>query len=78
VKYAGAPLLVALMGVVGYIVHQAYSGTETVRFGAFTHGNAQEIGAKLFKEYLLPFEITSVLVLIAIVGAIVLAQKEVE
>jgi NADH-quinone oxidoreductase subunit J len=78
VKYAGAPLLIALMGVVGYIVRQAYTGTETVRFGVFTHGNAQEIGAKLFKEYLLPFEITSVLVLIAIVGAIVLAQKEVE
>jgi NADH-quinone oxidoreductase subunit J len=78
VKYAGLPLLAGLGGVVGYIVHQGYNGTETVRFGVFTHGNAQEIGSKLFKEYLLPFEITSVLVLIAIVGAIVLAQKEVE
>ena len=77
VKYAGAPLLLGLMCVVGYIVHQGYNGTETVRFGAFTHGNAQEIGAKLFKEYLLPFEITSVLVLIAILGAIVLARKEI-
>jgi len=78
VRYAGVPLLAGLMGVVGYIVHQSYGGTETVHFGAFTHGNAQEIGAKLFKDYLLPFEITSVLVLIAIIGAIVLASKEVE
>jgi NADH-quinone oxidoreductase subunit J len=78
VKYAGLPLLAGLIGVVGYIVHVGYTGTETVRFGAFTHGNAQEIGIKLFKEYLLPFEITSVLVLIAIIGAIVLARKEIE
>jgi NADH-quinone oxidoreductase subunit J len=78
VKYAGLPLLAGLAGIVAYIVHQGYEGTETVRFGAFTHGSAQEIGSKLFKDYLLPFEITSVLVLIAIIGAIVLASKEVE
>jgi NADH-quinone oxidoreductase subunit J len=32
----------------------------------------------LFKEYLLPFEVTSVLVLIAILGAVVLARKEID
>ena len=52
--------------------------TEGVRFGAFQHGNALEIGMKLFTAYLLPFEVTSVLILIAIVGAIVLARKEVD
>ena len=76
--YAGVPLLLGLAGIVGYIINRVYTGTETVRFGQFTHGSAQEIGIKLFKEYLLPFEITSVLVLIAIIGAIVLARKEVE
>ena len=35
------------------------------------------VGRKLFTAYLLPFEVTSVLILIAIVGAIVLARKEV-
>ena len=32
----------------------------------------------LFTKYLLPFEITSVLILIAILGAIVLARKEMD
>ena len=32
---------------------------------------------KLFTSYLLPFEVTSVLILIALVGAIVLARKEI-
>jgi NADH-quinone oxidoreductase subunit J len=49
-----------------------------VKFGSFTGGSAQEIGKKLFTVYLLPFEVTSVLILIAIVGAIVLARKEVD
>ena len=37
----------------------------------------REIGRALFTEYLLPFEVTSVLILIAIIGAIVLARKEI-
>ena len=49
--------------------------TEGVVFGAFQGGTALEIGTKLFTAYLLPFEVTSVLILIAILGAIVLAQK---
>jgi NADH-quinone oxidoreductase subunit J len=77
-KYAGLPLLAGLIGVVIYMLRGAFAGSESVRFGAFTHGGAYEIGIKLFKDYLLPFEVTSVLVLIAIVGAIVLARKEVE
>ena len=41
-----------------------------------TYGSATEIARLLFKPYLLPFEITSVLVLIAIMGAVVLARRE--
>ena len=35
-----------------------------------------EIGVKLFREYSLAFEATSVLILVAMVGAIILARKE--
>jgi NADH-quinone oxidoreductase subunit J len=35
------------------------------------------IGAKLFTDYLLPFEVTSVLLLVAIVGAIYMAKRRV-
>ena len=38
----------------------------------------RDIGNALFTTYLLPFEVTSVLILIAILGAIVLARKEID
>jgi NADH-quinone oxidoreductase subunit J len=41
-----------------------------------TFGSPQQVGQLLFSQYLLPFEITSILLLIAMVGAIVLTKKE--
>ena len=38
--------------------------------------NIQEISTELFTKLLLPFEVTSVLILVAILGAVVLARKE--
>ena len=38
-------------------------------------GNVKVIGRVLFQDYLLPFEVTSILLLIAVVGVIVLAKK---
>lgn len=39
-------------------------------------GNAEAVGQALYTTYLLPFEIASVLLLVAMVGAIVLAKKD--
>jgi NADH-quinone oxidoreductase subunit J len=39
-------------------------------------GSPAQVGAALFSKYLLPFEITSVLLLVGMVGAIVLTKKE--
>jgi len=39
------------------------------------HGTAAGMGRLLFKDFLLPFEVTSVLILIAIMGAVVLARR---
>ena len=36
----------------------------------------QQLGMSLFQDYLLPFEVTSILLLVAMVGAIVLIRKE--
>ncbi len=38
--------------------------------------NIQELSTELFTKLLLPFEVTSVLILVAILGAVVLARKE--
>jgi len=41
-----------------------------------TMSNLRELGMALFNQYLLPFEVTSILLLVAMVGAIVLIRKE--
>jgi NADH-quinone oxidoreductase subunit J len=51
-----------------------HSGTGDVAIGAVP-GAPKVIGNLLFHEFLLPFEITSILILIAIMGAVVLASK---
>jgi NADH-quinone oxidoreductase subunit J len=38
--------------------------------------NAQAVSRGLFSDYLLPFEILSVILLVALVGAVVLAKTE--
>ena len=52
-----------------------YSGTGSVELGAMP-GPPKTIGWLLFHDFLLPFEVTSVLILIAIMGAVVLATRE--
>jgi NADH-quinone oxidoreductase subunit J len=42
-----------------------------------TFGTTAALGRQLFTVYLLPFELTSVLLLVAIVGAVVLAKKRI-
>jgi len=39
-------------------------------------GTPQAIGASLFTDYVLPFELTSLLILIALMGAVVFAKKD--
>lgn len=77
-KYFGVPLLTAFLGLIAFIIQAVLPASEGVQFGKFTGGGAEQIGTKLFTVYLLPFEVTSVLILIAILGAIVLARKEIE
>lgn len=39
-------------------------------------GNAKQIGLAVFTKYVIPFELLSVLLLVALVGAIIMAKKE--
>ena len=76
-NYSWVLLLGAFLALISYIIQAALPKTEGVVFGEFQGGTALQIGRELFTTYLLPFEVTSVLILIALVGAIVLARKEV-
>ncbi len=79
-KGAGILLSLALLVQIGAIFQKVLlEGTK----GSFSPekvaslGNTQVIAQLLFTDFLLPFEITSVLLLVAIIGAIVLAKKEI-
>jgi NADH-quinone oxidoreductase subunit J len=39
-------------------------------------GSPEAIGRSLFTDYILPFELTSLLILIALMGAVVFAKKD--
>ena len=76
-KYVGILLLAAFFGLISFVIQAMLPNTEGVLFGTFRGGTALELGRKLFTVYLLPFEVTSLLILIAILGAVVLARKEI-
>ena len=77
VKWFGIPLFTLFVGVMSYIIQSRLPQSKGVTFGSFTAAGGLEIGRALFTQYLLPFEVTSILILIAILGAVVLARKEI-
>ena len=63
--------IIASLGLTAVGITSAPS-TEMTRLGT-----VESIGSVLFREYLLPFEVTSMLLLAALVGVIVLAKKNI-
>ena len=78
IQIAGIPALLALLVALCYSLQRFYPASAYAVFGGFAKGDAHSIGTALFRQFLLPFEVTSILILIAILGAIVLARKEID
>ena len=74
---AGAVLL-ELAGIVVYSSSRegAVPGAAAAASPVEMQGNGEQIGWLLYTDYLIPFEVASVLLLVAMVGAIVLAKRE--
>src|SRR6202011_5873860 len=68
----GVPGVLVGSVLVGWVLIER-TGSQTVSGGALP-GAPRTIGWLLFHNFLLPFEVTSILVLIAIMGAVVLAS----
>jgi NADH-quinone oxidoreductase subunit J len=77
-QIAGLPLLSAFVAVLAFIIRMVMPATSPVQFGSWVGGTAANVGKAIFTTYLLPFEIISVLILIALLGAVVLAKKEID
>ena len=60
------------IGVYGY----AGPAPAVAATAAPTVGNTEQVGMLLYTSYLIPFEIASMLLLVAMIGAIVLAKRE--
>jgi len=69
----GIPGMLAGCTLIAWVL-VAHSGTRAVEAGALP-GPPKVLGWLLFHDFLLPFEVTSILVLIAIMGAVVLAAR---
>ena len=74
-RWLGPPLLAAFVAEVLVVVWRGFPASSTAP-AAPINGGAAPIGALLFRDYVLPFEVTSILVLVAVLGAVVLAKKE--
>ncbi len=70
----GVPGMLAGAGLIAWTLIRANPASGAVPVGAL-YGSPQQIGRLLFRDFLLPFEVTSVLILIAIMGAVVLASR---
>jgi len=75
----GVPGLIIGLGVAAAVVSRM-TGMDRIGIGGpsgtESFGAPQPIAHLLFKQFLLPFEVTSILILIAIMGAVVLARRE--
>lgn len=78
VKYRWPGALVGLgaAGTLVTVIVQAYQHTWFDPRGAVPLGTGHALGTQLFRYYVLPFEVLSVLLLAALVGAIVLSRRQ--
>ena len=71
--YIGLPLAAVLGAGLVYFVGR---GSQQVASPEAVTGVTRPLAMMLFKDYVFPFELTSILILIAILGAVVLARRE--
>ena len=74
--FPGAGAIFCLLSFVFLKESNAMGYASVGRYLTSTTSNIEEISTVLFTRLLLPFEVTSVLILVAILGAVVLARKE--
>jgi len=72
----GLVLLAALLGVLGYVATRSPWLTAGALFDA--PQTSATIGNLFLREYLLPFEVSSLVLLATLIGAVVIARKEIK
>jgi NADH-quinone oxidoreductase subunit J len=77
-RIAALLLILVLVAALGYTLTSGAGKISSVSGEAsdFGQGSVQAIGAALFTDYLFPFELTLVLLLVGMIGAVVLTKHE--
>ena len=76
---AGIPGAAAIFCLLSFVFLSERKQLGTTQLGGYltnSVSNISEVSHTLFTSLLLPFEVTSILILVAILGAVVLARKE--
>ncbi|WP_108668869.1 NADH-quinone oxidoreductase subunit J [Peribacillus acanthi] len=71
--------LLLMLGIAGFafaVYMGIYDLDIPAQQTALHENNTEQIGVALYSKYVIPFELTSVILLVALVGAIVLAKKD--
>lgn len=79
--FAGIPGAAAVFCLLSFVFLTESKVIGSAHLGGYLSGavnNIAEVSEVLFTRLLLPFEVTSILILVAILGAVVLARKEEE
>ena len=71
---AGLGVAVALLIVLGIVLHNGFGTNKLPKDQAIQR--TADIGTSIFSTYLIPFEVISVLLLAALVGAVVIARRD--
>ncbi len=74
-RFIGLPLAAFFLLEATFFTYRAWPNGQVVVPDGFV-GSASRLGHSLFSDYLLTFELTGVLILIALLGAVVLAKKD--
>src|SRR6201985_3687486 len=72
----GFPGVAALLGLLTFIFLSIRTPLGNAQLGGGTLVTTADLSRVLFRDLLLPFEVTSVLILVAILGAVALARKD--
>jgi NADH-quinone oxidoreductase subunit J len=77
-KMAGAPGLLLVVALAGLVAATIARSTDSIQGTIETGEMSSTLGISnmIFKEFVYPFELTSFLILVAVLGATVLAQRE--
>ena len=76
-RYTALLLALVLVGVVGYLLFQGGVGAAVdPTAGATLDASPQALGIELFQSYVLPFQVTGVLLLAAIAGVVIFGHTK--